>query len=84
MVGYRCYILDAEDHIVQAYDLDCETDVQAEAEAETLLSRDPYNRSAEVWKSTRRIVKLDRQTSVRLRLEGRPQRPNNKMLGSAA
>ena len=26
MVGYRCYILDAEDHIVQAHDLDCDSD----------------------------------------------------------
>ncbi len=31
MVGYRCYILDAEDHIVQPHDFDCETDAQAEA-----------------------------------------------------
>ena len=41
MVGYRCYILDADDHIVQAHDLECETDAQAGSTAEGLLARDP-------------------------------------------
>lgn len=65
MVAYRCYILDAEDHIVQAHDLDCETDDQAEVAAQGLLTEDPYHRSVEVWKSTRRIVKLERDPSQR-------------------
>ena len=69
MVGYRCYILDAEDHIVQAYDLDCETDAEAESAADRLLSQDPYHCAAEVWRSTRRIVRLDREASLRVRLE---------------
>jgi hypothetical protein len=64
MVGYRCYILDAEDHILQGYDLDCQTDEQAEAGAERLLARDPYYRSAEVWKATRRVARLERPAEI--------------------
>lgn len=41
MLGYRCYVLDAEDHILQAHDLDCENDAHAATVAETLLSQDP-------------------------------------------
>ena len=63
MVGYRCYILDADDHIVQAHDVDCETDAQAESTAEGLLGRDPYHGSAEVWNSTRRVTKLQRDAA---------------------
>ena len=63
MVGYRCYILDAEDHIVQAHDLDCESDAQAESAAEDLLAQDPYHRSVEVWQATRRVAKLERTSS---------------------
>jgi hypothetical protein len=61
MLGYRCYILDAEDHILQGHDLDCETDAQARARAEWLLAQDPYYCSAEVWKATRRVMRLERQ-----------------------
>ncbi len=68
MVGYRCYVLDAEDHILQAHDLECETDEHAAALAETLLNQDPYYRFAEVWKSTRRITKLERRLNVRMRI----------------
>ncbi len=39
MVGYRCYILDAEDHIVQAHNLDCDSDTQAQTEAGNFLAR---------------------------------------------
>jgi hypothetical protein len=60
MLGYRCYILDADDHILQGYDLDCETDAQAKARAESLLAEDPYYRSAEVWKATSRVMRLER------------------------
>jgi hypothetical protein len=31
MVGYRCYILDAEGRILQAYEIECEDDAQAES-----------------------------------------------------
>jgi hypothetical protein len=65
MVGYRCYILDADDHIVQAHDLECETDAQAGSTAEGLLARDPYNGSVEVWNATRRVVKLERTAAQR-------------------
>ena len=41
MAGYRCYILDAGDHIVQAHDLDCESDAQAEATAENMWRGTP-------------------------------------------
>ena len=60
MVGYRCYILDGEDHIVQAYDFDCTSDQEARARAEGLLVHDPYYPSAEVWHATRRVLKLER------------------------
>ncbi len=60
MVGYRCYILDADDHIVQAHDVDCDTDAQAESTAAGLLARDPYHGSAEIWCATRRVTKLER------------------------
>jgi hypothetical protein len=61
MQGYRCYILDAENHILQGHDLDCETDAQARAGAEILLAQDPYFRCAEVWKATHRVLRLERQ-----------------------
>jgi hypothetical protein len=80
MVGYRCYVLDAEDHILQAHDLECETDEHAAALAETLLNQDPYYRFAEVWRSTRRIAKLERHLSVRMRIPS----PVVRSLGSAA
>ena len=57
---YRCYILDAEDHIVQAHELECETDTTARTTAEALLTQDPYYRRAEVWRAARRIARLER------------------------
>lgn len=83
MVGYRCYVLDAEDHIIQAHDLDCQTDAQAQTAAEDYLSQDPYHSSVEVWKATRRIAKLDRAAAQRLRLARRVPR-HSQALGSAA
>jgi hypothetical protein len=80
MIGYRCYVLDAEDHILQAHDLDCESDEHAAALAEALLHQDPYYRFAEVWKSTRRVAKLERRANVRLQSARVPSQP----LGSAA
>jgi len=65
MVGYRCYILDAEDHILQAHELDCKTEAEAAAMAEDLLARDPYHRSAEVWQSTNRVMRLERGATPR-------------------
>jgi len=59
-VGYRCYILDGENHIVQAHDLDCATDQEARARATSLLAHDPYYPYAEVWHATRRVLKLER------------------------
>jgi hypothetical protein len=67
MVGYRCYILDAEDHIVQAHNLDCDSDTQAQTEAGTLLAQDPYHSYVEIWRATRRVAKLERQAGARLR-----------------
>lgn len=66
MAGYRCYILDAEDHILQAHDLTCESDAEAESEAKSLLAQDPYHRSAEVWLATRRVARLERQAGLAL------------------
>ena len=59
MVGYRCYILDAEDHIVQAHNLDCDSDMQAQREAGNFLSKDPYHSYVEIWRATRRVAKLE-------------------------
>ena len=64
-MGYRCYVLDAEDHILQAYDLDCASDEHAATVALSFLDRDPYYQAAEVWRSTRRIAKLERCASKR-------------------
>jgi len=73
MIGYRCYVLDAEDHILQAHDLDCDNDAHATTVAEKLLGQDPYYRFAEVWKATRRIAKLERRIAMRLHLaHGKP------------
>jgi hypothetical protein len=80
MVGYRCYVLDAEDHILQAHDLECESDEHAAALAENLLNQDPYYRFAEVWKSTRRIAKLERRLSIRMQMLS----PALRTLGSPA
>ena len=81
MVAYRCYILDVEDHILQAHDLDCENDAEAEAAAKLLLTRDPYHRGAEVWKATRRVAKLDRDPAIAARLVSDVQR-SARRLGS--
>jgi hypothetical protein len=80
MIAYRCYVLDAEDHILQAHDLDCENDEHAAALADVLLHQDPYYRFAEVWKSTRRVAKLERDVGVRVRLARPPSQP----IGSVA
>jgi hypothetical protein len=82
MVGYRCYVLDAEDHIVQAHDLDCETDADAEAAAAGLLARDPYHQSVEVWHAARRVAKLAREAARHLR-SARQMPPSGWPLGSA-
>jgi hypothetical protein len=83
MVGYRCYIIDAEDHIVQAHDLDCGTDAEAASTAEDFLAQDPYHRAVEVWTATRRVAKLDRDP-VRHRRPTRREPPSARTLGSAA
>jgi hypothetical protein len=67
MAEYRCYILDADDHIVQAHDMICDSDAQAGSTAEGLLARDPYHRSAEIWNAARRVMKLERDAAQRLR-----------------
>ena len=74
MIGYRCYVLDVEDHIVQAHDLDCTDDPHAVSAAEDLLARDPYHRSAEVWRATRRVKKLERGAAMGLRTARRMER----------
>ncbi len=65
MVGYRCYLLDAEDHILQAHEYECDDDAAAEAMAQAYLDLDPYHRAAEVWERARRITKLDRRQQSR-------------------
>lgn len=82
MVGYRCYILDADNHIVQAHDLDCATDAEAELTAESLLARDPYHGAVEVWKATKRVMKLERDAAPRMRLARRGPR-SERPFGSA-
>ena len=74
MVGYRCYILDAHDHIVQAHEIDCPDDAQAESRAADLLAQDPYHRAAEVWEAARRIRKVERAPGSHLRLTRLRQR----------
>ena len=74
MVGYRCYVLDADDHILQAHELDCTDDAQAESAAEGILAQDPYHRSVEVWKAARRLMKLERDAALALRASRRLQR----------
>ena len=83
MVGYRCYILDAADHILQAHDLDCGTDAEATSVAEGLLAQDPYHRAVEVWRAPRRVVKLDRDAVRHLRMT-RQVPPPAQALGSVA
>ena len=74
MGAYRCYILDGDDHIVQAHILDCETDAQAESAAKGLLGYDLYHHSAEVWNAARRVAKVDRNIALRLRAARRVER----------
>jgi hypothetical protein len=82
MASYRCYILDGDDHIIQAHDLDCETDAEAESTAADFLGWDPYYGSVEVWKATRRVMKLERDAAQRPRPARRTQL--GRPLGSAA
>jgi len=81
MVGYRCYILDAEDHILQAYEVECADDAQAEVAAGDLLTHDPYHRSVEIWERTRRIMKLERTSAIGLRHTRRAQQVRQRALG---
>ena len=67
MAGYRFYILDAEDHIVQAFEIECANDAKARLAARQLLAGDPYHRAVEVWERTRRLMKIVRDVSPRLR-----------------
>jgi hypothetical protein len=48
MTGYRCYLLDAEDHILQAHEFECDDDASAAAIAQDYLELDPYHHAAEV------------------------------------
>jgi hypothetical protein len=67
MAGYRFYILDAEDHIVQAFEIECANDAKARLAARQLLAGDPYHRAVEVWERARRIMKIVRDVSPGLR-----------------
>src|SRR5262245_59792456 len=75
MPEYRCYILDVENHIVQAHDIACETDAQAELTAAAMLAQDPYRHAAEVWRATRRVAKLQRGATPDLRPAPRARQP---------
>jgi len=75
VVGYRCYVLDTEDHIVQAHNLDCDSDMQAQTEAESFLTQDPYHSYVEVWRASRRVAKLARQAAISRRPALRALRP---------
>ena len=74
MVEYRCYGLDAQDHILQAYEIECSDDAQAESAAQDLLARNPYHRSIEVWQRARRIRKLERDALTDQQRTRRKQR----------
>jgi hypothetical protein len=74
MLAYRCYVLDAEDHVVQAHELVCEDYAQAESAAGDFLAQDPYHRSVEVWESTHRLMTLRREAGADLRMARRLQR----------
>jgi hypothetical protein len=81
IVDYRCDILDAEDHIVQTHEIDCADDSQAEAAAADCLGPDPYHRSVEIWKATRRLMKVKRDAAFGLRAAQR-LRQDGTMRGS--
>ena len=74
MVAYRCYVLDAEDHIVEAHELVCEDYAQVESAAGDILAQDPYSGSVEVWESTRRLMTLRREAATEFRMARRRQR----------
>jgi len=79
MAGYRCYLLDAEDHILQAHEIECDNDVQAQSAAQHFLTREPFHHAVEVWERARRIIKLDRQRTPRL-----PRLPHTKPVRQGA
>jgi hypothetical protein len=83
MVDYRCYVLNAENHILQAHELVCEGDAQAESAAVNFLAQDPYNRTVEVWKATRHLMTLEREAASGLRIARRLRR-NGRALYSGA
>jgi hypothetical protein len=66
MAGYRCYILDADGHIVQAHDIECESDMHAGESAGHILIQDPYHKAAEVWKTSRLVIKLEQCAALHL------------------
>jgi hypothetical protein len=70
VVAYRCYVLDDGDHIVQAQDLECDTDDLAIAAGRLVLAQNPYYRTVEVWRATRRVGRLDRDPIERVSLVG--------------
>jgi hypothetical protein len=75
--------LDAEDHIVEAHEIDCADDSRAEGAAEDCLGQDPYHRSVEIWKATRRLMKVERDAAFGQRAAQR-LRQDGTMRGSTA
>lgn len=55
MAHYRLYVLDREDHIRHAFDLECEDDEQAVAQTEARRA----GQTLELWQGARRVVRFD-------------------------
>ena len=56
MASYRCYFLDAADHIADFNLIECETDAQAQVRADRKLAASRYP-GIELWACKRRVYR---------------------------
>jgi len=54
MTHYRLYLLDGDNHIRRAFDLDCADDDEAVKTAETYVD----GHAVELWEKTRKVARL--------------------------
>ena len=83
MSSYRCYFLDAANHVAEDRFVECTTDDLAQARADALLADTAYP-AMEVWDGGRFVCQVTRQGGrppLHRRRQARPDRcaPNPKI-----
>jgi hypothetical protein len=65
--SYRCYFIDADDHIRSYEQVECETDAQAALRAEILLAASQLT-TAELWCGTRLVGRWSKAGAAKAEL----------------